>query len=187
MLPFLIVSLLFIYFSLLCLWPGLDKDKHSPATVVSFWRHNDTFAVFLKAEALIYFFYFFFFLWRYWVCSAPFWMGPLYKLLTTVEWLLYPVGLFPSISPTWICPSNTKSNRCAYHNANWLEQLCLVGAEFWLWLCRPSWPFDWKLETCLHLPLSAQCGMINGWMMHLTACIWSSWDLFDQSENYLSQ
>lgn len=58
-----------------------------------------------------------------------------------VSCLLPTPGLL-STSPSRICPSNTKSNSSAYHNANWLEN-CVksVGAELWLRWRWPSFPF----------------------------------------------
>lgn len=80
-------------------------------------------------------------------------------------------------SNPFICPSNTKSNRCAYHDANWLEN-CVKRVEFF-WL---SWPFGW--EPSAFVCLSGR----DGWAAD--ALCWPSPEQrrrpLDQSENYLS-
>lgn len=58
----------------------------------------------------------------------------------------------PSVSPSWICPSNTKSNRRAYHNANWLQnRVESIGAELWLLVASALVPFLVESLT-LHTP-----------------------------------
>lgn len=96
---------------------------------------------------------------------------------------------FPFISPTGICPSNTKSNRCAYHNANWLEN-CVgrVCAEFWPRRHRPFWPRGWKLENtiCTCLCLLNVAWLLGRWctlLLALKAAVTSS----VRTKSYLSQ
>lgn len=179
-LPFLIVSQLlpihFIYPSCVC-GRGLKRTRIGcgcPAILVSFWWCNYVCFSLCRLRH---------FLLRYWICSAHFWRGPLQVFQRVIVVSCHPGSR--SISPSWICPSNTKSNRCAYHNANWLEN-CVesIRAELWPSALVPVWFKAWKLSAPAFV-----CSMKHDYWVGdaFTAWGWSSGDLFDQSENYLSQ
>lgn len=191
MLPFLIVSQLlpihFIYPSCVCGRGSRRTDVGCGCPAINLYLTDGVTTCFqsLQVEALI-------FCWGTESARLLFLNGPSTSFSKSDCCILSPWSPPPppppAISPSWICPSNTKSNRCAYHNANWLEN-CVesIGAELWPWWHQPLCPFGLKLEK-----LSAPAFVCSMWHDYwvddaLTAHSWSSGDLFDQSENNLSQ
>lgn len=152
MLPFLIVSQLlpihFIYPSCVC---GRSSTRTSIDCGTCISDGLMTHFQSLQVEALMFFmvqflnllgsFFLFFSLC---VLNGPFLQASL--------WLLFLIPLHFSILN--LSKQYSKSNWCAYHNANWLET-CVESTGAELWLQRPSCPFGWKLEPCASAFLSA--------------------------------
>lgn len=111
--------------------------------------------------------------------------GPtLQAVLAVVEGLLYPVppGSPPSLQTESVQAIPSPTDVPIITPTGWKTVSNALVQSFDYGGIDPFGRVVGSLKNHLHLPLSAQCGMIIGKMMHSAACIESSGDLFDQNE-----